>query len=204
LKLNEAIDVALPYSKCPRPRLAARAEAIRNLDIDGIEGDIVECGVWRGGGVMLARLLSPRRVVWLYDTFTGMANRSKYDKTRGGHIMREGKAAATVAEVLANLNATNVSNGQYIRMVIGLIEETLLIKENVPDKIAFLHLDTDWYYSTKTELEILWPRVSRNGVMIVDDYGHWQGAKRAVDEFFPATRHSKIKLDQTAIMMIKG
>ena len=71
-----------------------------------------------------------------------------------------------------------------IYFIKGKVEETLNVKQNIPDKISLLRLDTDWYSSTKKELEVLYEKVSPGGVIIIDDYGHWGGAKKAVDEFF--------------------
>jgi O-methyltransferase len=62
------------------------------------------------------------------------------------------------------------------------VEDT--IPASVPEQIALLRLDTDWYESTKCELEILFPRLVKGGVIIIDDYGCWQGARKAVDEYF--------------------
>jgi hypothetical protein len=64
----------------------------------------------------------------------------------------------------------------------GMVEDT--IPRLAPERIAILRLDTDWYVSTKHELEWLWPRLSSGGVLIIDDYGHFTGARKAVDEFF--------------------
>ena len=58
------------------------------------------------------------------------------------------------------------------------------IKDNLPSKISILRLDTDWYESTKAELEILFPRLSKNGILIIDDNVHWKGARKAVVEYF--------------------
>ena len=204
MKLDEAVKIAAPYSKCSVTRLMAFGKALLELDAQRIEGDVVECGVWQGGGVVLARLLSPNRVVWLYDTFTGMANPSEHDRTRKGHVVPEGKSAASIAEVVEVLISTGVMDDACIRVVEGRVEDTLLDPVNVPSKIALLHLDTDWYKSTKKEIEVLWPRVQRKGVLIVDDYGHWIGAKRAIDEYFaPPWDYKKIIIDYTAIMMVK-
>jgi hypothetical protein len=205
MNVEAAVDIALPYSKCTRIRLMAMAKALVKLDKHGIEGDVVECGVWRGGGVVLSRLLSDR-VVWLYDTFQGMTNQSEYDVVRSGRRrVSVGKHAVTRLEVVASLENTNTMNLDALRFVAGPVEETLLQKDHVPDKIALLHLDTDWYHSTKIELETLWPRVQSRGIMIVDDYGHWQGARKAVDEYFSsAERRTKIVIDYTAIMMVKA
>ena len=56
----------------------------------------------------------------------------------------------------------------------------------MPERIALLRIDTDWYESTRHELVHLYPRLSPGGVLIIDDYGHWQGARKAVDEYFQA------------------
>ena len=81
-------------------------------------------------------------------------------------------------------NISKYSNLDNIQFIKGPVEKTLIIEENLPSKISILRLDTDWYSSTKVELEILYPRLVQGGVLIIDDYGHFQGAKKAVDEFF--------------------
>jgi hypothetical protein len=85
------------------------------------------------------------------------------------------------ADVEANVRSTGYPFEQFT-FVEGDVSQTL--QQTVPEKIALLRLDTDWYESTKTELEVLYPRLSVGGVCIFDDYGHWQGARRAVDEYF--------------------
>jgi hypothetical protein len=75
-------------------------------------------------------------------------------------------------------------DGKRVNFVVGDVRKTLYLEGAVPEKIAFLHLDTDFYDSTKAELEVLWPRVSPGGVVVIDDYGHWKGCGKAVDEFF--------------------
>lgn len=201
MNAEEAVEIAQQYSKCPQVRLTAMAKALARLDAAKVKGDVVECGVWRGGGVILARLMSPQRMVWLYDTFNGMANKSRHDVSHKGYRMREGKSAVSVDEVTANLEMTGTFDSQYLCIVAGKVEDTLL--HTTPNKIALLHLDTDWYHSTKAELEILWPKLQPRGIMIVDDYGHWEGARRAVDEFFFNRPGTRIEIDYTAIMMVK-
>lgn len=198
---DEAIQIAQPFSKRSYTRLKAMAKAIVRLDKTEVEGDFVECGVWQGGGVILARLLSPQRTIWLYDTFNGMANRCAYDVTRNGYKMPEGKSAASVDDVIANLEHTGTFDPLRLRIIVGKVEDTLL--HTTPDKTALLHLDTDWYHSTKIELEVLWPKLQPKGIMIVDDYGHWEGARRAVDEYFVKNPVPRIDIDYTAILMVK-
>ena len=91
-----------------------------------------------------------------------------------------GWAVASVEEVRHNMSTTGYPP-EKIRYVKGRVEDT--IPGQAPDAIALLRLDTDWYESTRHELVHLMPRVVANGIVIVDDYGHWEGARRAVDEF---------------------
>ena len=81
-------------------------------------------------------------------------------------------------------NISEYTNLKNIKFIIGPVEKSLLLEENLPKKISVLRLDTDLYASTKIELEILYPRLVRGGVLIIDDYGHWQGARKATDEYF--------------------
>jgi O-methyltransferase len=90
-------------------------------------------------------------------------------------------AYASLEDVRANLESTQYSMNQVF-FVKGMVEETL--PATAPDSIALLRLDTDWYSSTRHELEHLYPRLSQNGVLILDDYGHFMGARKATDEYF--------------------
>lgn len=202
LTVDQLVDWVQPYTKSSRERLTAMAVAIQRIDAEQVEGDIVECGVWRGGNIILARMMSPNRLCWLFDTFEGMANPSIWDVTRSGHGIQIGKAAVPLEDVVENFSATGTMDLTKLRFVKGLVEATLLEKKNVPDKIALLRLDTDWYRSTKIELQILWPRLVPGGVLIIDDYGHWMGARKAVNEFFDYT-FPFTRIDYTAVMMVK-
>jgi hypothetical protein len=84
-----------------------------------------------------------------------------------------------------------------------MVEET--IPQHAPEQISVLRLDTDWYSSTKHELMHLFPRLSKNGVLIIDDYGHWAGARKAVDEYFADQTIQPLlnRIDQTGRACIK-
>lgn len=201
--LNFFIEAALPYTKTSRKRLLAMARACQQIDADAVDGDVVECGVWRGGNIILARMLSPSRFCWLYDTFEGMRNPSEFDVNRSGVAIQEGKAAVSLEQVKNNFRQTGTYDKSRLRFIAGKVEETLLEEDNIPNRIALLRLDTDWYHSTRIELEKLWPRLQPGGILIIDDYGHWLGARKAVDDFFcnsvPLTR-----IDYTAVMTVKA
>ncbi len=134
------------------------------------------------------------RRIWLYDTFAGMTAPTSADIEAGsGVTAREMLATTPVqdgdnvwcvagrADVEANVRSTGYPFEQFT-FVEGDVAQTL--RQNAPEKISLLRLDTDWYESTKVELEVLYPRLSVGGVCILDDYGHWQGARKAVDEYF--------------------
>lgn len=199
-------------------RLFATLMACRHVVERNVAGDFVECGVWRGGNSIIAthvfRNLGSTRDVWLFDTFAGMTEPTAVDVNyRGEHadakfrVTRRGNGSdwcyAPLEEVQANFAARGLL-GPQVRFVQGDVAQTLARTEQLPQSIAVLRLDTDWYESTKIELETLYPRLTRGGVLIIDDYGHWGGARKAVDEYF--ARHDRPFLqyiDQTARIGVK-
>ena len=201
-------------------RMHALWLAVRHLGRAGIEGDIVECGVWRGGSMMLAAktLISQgdtARRLWLYDTFDGMPPPSDLDfeaasGRSAGDILSEvardednlywGLAARELVE--RNMNSTGYPADRIV-YVAGRVEDTLPGQR--PERIALLRLDTDWYISTRHELEHLWPVLEPGGILIIDDYGHWAGARRAVDEFFDRLSRPPLlaRIDFTGRLAVK-
>lgn len=174
-------------------RIAAVVQAVQYVDRFGIPGAIVECGVWRGGSSMAAALShNPgQREFWLYDTFEGMPPPTSADVEHHGRsataaLAAEDPASSDVWAIsdLEVVKANMLSTGypaELTHYVVGTVETT--IPAVVPKQIAVLRLDTDWYESTRHELEHLVPLVAKGGVLIIDDYGHWQGARKAVDEW---------------------
>ena len=177
-------------------RTFALVEAVRYLCEANISGSFVECGVWRGGSVMAMAYslsaLNAQRDIYLFDTFEGMTAPSTYDISVAGERAqlkfektKTGKNSsdwdyASLGEVRENVFGTGYDPSRF-HFIKGRVEETL--PEHSPGEIALLRLDTDFYESTKHELMYLYPRVVSGGIIIVDDYGHWKGAARAVDEF---------------------
>ena len=186
-----------PFTMTSPERIVALRDAVAYVIRHEIPGDIVECGVWKGGSMMasafgLLALDSTQRQLHLYDTFTGMPEAAQVDIDMFGRpareLMRQAtpeaeliRARCSLGEVKEALMQTRYP-WEKIHFVPGRIETTL--PEHAPDEIALLRLDTDWYQSTYHALEHLYPRLVEGGVLIVDDYGHWQGAKKAVDDYF--------------------
>jgi O-methyltransferase len=192
------IAAATPYTLTGPERLAALVESVRYLVRTEIPGDVVECGVWRGGSVLavlrtLLELGVTDRDVWLYDTFTHMPRGGPRDVDLHGITADDYHARLDAGEPLdpaysylplEEVKALLRDSGypfERLHFVEGLVEET--IPSQAPDRVALLRLDTDYYESTRHELEHLYPRISQRGVLIVDDYGHWRGSREAVDEY---------------------
>ncbi len=184
------------YTVTSIARMYALYEAIRYVARHDIPGDVVECGLWKGGSSMLAALTlqacgDVKRKIYLYDTFSGMSKPTeedvnfsgqsalpKWTKTDRGRFNEWGFGSRQ--EVERNMESTGYPRGKLM-FVQGMVEDTL--PKVMPEKISLLRLDTDWYASTYHELTHLFPRLAVGGVLIVDDYGHWKGAKAAVDRY---------------------
>jgi O-methyltransferase len=192
------IERARPYTMTSPERLATLCMAVEYVIGNQVPGSYVECGVWRGGSSMAAAWTFARLGhlvdLFLFDTFEGMSEPTEEDVS--GHTGQlaallladanqesEIKAYAPIMEVHKNMESTTYPKS-HIHYVQGKVEDTL--PAFAPDQISILRLDTDWYESTKHELLHLFPRLSRNGILIIDDYGAWVGARKAVDEYFKA------------------
>lgn len=214
---KQIILKAQPFTMTSVQRLAALIDAVRYISCNKIEGAIVECGVWRGGSIMAAMftLLSLRdsgRDVFLYDTFEGMTEPTPADVSCQGTAAsdqfqvaeRAGESwcRAPLDDVKHNVHSTGYPPSR-VRFIQGKVEDT--IPANLPGPIALLRLDTDWYESTKHELRHLFPLLNPKGVLIVDDYGHWAGARKAVDEFFAERRRDFYfhRIDYTARLILR-
>ena len=196
-EFHAAYERCHPYSMAGMERSYALWTAVRYVVDRGVPGDFVECGVWRGGSSMVAALaLLSRgerdRGLHLFDTFEGMAPPTERDVSVFGERaeaiwaeqQRDGRndwCLADQDDVNRNMGTTGYPP-ERIHLVPGRVEET--IPGSAPETISVLRLDTDWYESTAHELRHLYPRLSPGGVLIVDDYGHWEGARQAVDEYF--------------------
>ncbi len=217
----DIVQLSRPYTMTSLSRMAELVNAMDYVIKNGIPGDICECGVWRGGSMMIiAKCLiasgDTGRSLYLYDTFEGMSTPSEKDVDVNGttadkHLREtpkgEGKwgtgvwCYASIEDVRSNLISTGYP-ADKIHFVKGKVEDT--IPATLPSQLALLRLDTDWYESTKHELTHLFPLLSKHGIMIIDDYGAWQGARKAVDEYFavngPVFLH---RVDSTGRSVVK-
>ncbi|MEU2457049.1 TylF/MycF/NovP-related O-methyltransferase [Streptomyces sp. NPDC012473] len=196
---KDIIRAVKPYTMTSPERLNAFVLATRHIVRHGIPGDIVECGVWRGGSMQacaktLLSLGETDRDLYLFDTYEGMTPPTAEDLRRDGRPARElldaqGKdrpiwAVASLEDVQAGFERVPYPKDR-VHYVRGKVEDTL--PERAPEQISILRLDTDWYASTKHELHHLYGRLVSGGVLLIDDYGYWQGSRQAVDEFLEET-----------------
>lgn len=208
----------LKFTCTSKYRMFALYKSVEYVIKNNIPGDFVECGVWRGGSAMLMaytllELNVTNRKIYLYDTFAGMTRPTEYDYTLISYM--EGTLGewekhqkedhnewcyASLDEVKNNMALTKYPQDNIV-FVKGRVEET--IPKIIPSQIAILRLDTDWYESTKHELIHLFPRLSMHGVLIIDDYGAWAGAKKAVDEYFSDGQILLNRIDFTGRIGIK-
>ncbi|WP_043973990.1 MULTISPECIES: TylF/MycF/NovP-related O-methyltransferase [Acinetobacter] len=209
------INQVRPYTMTSIPRMLSLKNSVQYIVKNKIPGDIVECGVWRGGSMMLIALQlielnDTSRNLYLYDTFEGMSQPTDNDLSIYGdnaktllnkHNIEENIwCYASLDEVKENIKKIGYPMDK-VHFIKGKVEDTLSTKTH--DSIALLRLDTDWYESTILELQKLFPRLVEKGILIVDDYGHWKGARQAVDEYFQNNQTYIHLIDETAILIQK-
>jgi O-methyltransferase len=209
-----------PYTMTTPERIASLCNAVNYIVKNKVKGDFVECGVWRGGSTMAAidtliKNGDTGREIYLYDTFEGMSEPTELDKVITGTTADELMTTterddptsvwcySALDEVQQNVGALKYPE-KKVHYVKGKVEDT--IPGTLPGKIALLRLDTDFYESTAHELKHLYPLLVPGGVIIIDDYGHWEGARKAVDEYIEAEKLPLLlnRIDYTGRIGVKS
>jgi len=214
----DVLGLVQPYTMTSPERIVAFVEAVKYVSRRRLPGAIVECGVWRGGSMMAAartlqELGDTDRDLYLFDTFEGMSAPSDLDVDlagrRAANVLAKSSRTDDGYWCYASLEDVKQAVGGVgypaarVHYVRGKVEETVPV--HAPAEIAILRLDTDWYESTRHELQHLYPRLASGGVLIIDDYGHWKGARQATDEFMEATPDFGLltRIDYTGRLAIK-
>lgn len=199
----EIFNEVKPYTMISIEAAYANYKIINYIEDNNIQGDIVECGVWKGGSSMImAKTLLNRnntsRKIYMYDTYDGMSEATEEDESlvsnchaiQSFEAMKKSKnytygetnwCQAGLDEVKQNMKSTGYPYENII-FIKGKVEDT--IPDTIPPKIAYLRLDTDFYISSKHELVHLYPLLENKGVCLFDDYYYWKGQKTATDEYF--------------------
>ena len=215
----EIYNICKDYTMTSLERMYSLYNSMKYIISNKIDGDLAECGVWKGCSAMLMALLLKRygimdKKIHLYDTFEGMSEPTSVDKTITGisastllnKQRKENKNSVWCYSPIEEVKKTLLSTGypqENLIFVKGKVEDTL--PRHVPGKLSLLRLDTDWYESTRIELQILYPLLSEKGVLIIDDFGHWEGAKKAVTEYFMQNSNHQYlhRIDYTGRLIIK-
>ena len=203
-------------------------DAVNYVLSKNIPGALVECGCGSGNYQLqwIQELQSHQslRDIYMYDTFAGLTEPSEKDYAVADsanyqmssnevkeHWLSKKVSAQenawcnwSLESVMASLSRTQYP-GSYLHYIVGDIRQTLLYSKNIPDEIAVLRLDTDWYDSSKLELEVLFPKVVPGGVVIFDDYNHWNGQRQATDEYFQSIgkQYTHVKIDGKTTAIFK-
>ena len=202
------------HSMTPITRRWALIKSLHYINKKKLVGDIVECGIWRGGNLFLAKKIQDKypkelkRKFYGFDTFEGMAGPSLHDGTKINETYQsfqnrnEPWAKASLEDVKDSSKKFFSDTGDF-NFIKGMVEDTLKNKKNLPNKIALLRLDTDFYESTKIELDILYPLLVDRGILIIDDYGDFSGCRKAVDEYFADKSVLMISVDKSCRIITK-
>ena len=187
------------YTLTSPERVLALHEAVRFIVAAKVPGAIVECGVWRGGSMMAAAQTLvdagvTDRDLYLYDTFEGPPAPTEDDVTKdpahysASRAEQPGEGETPVVlqllpleEIRQLMRGTGYPDSR-IHFQVGKVQDTIPVE--APSEVALLRLDTDSYSSTRFELEHLYPRVADGGIVIIDDYASFNGAREATDEYF--------------------
>jgi O-methyltransferase len=192
------LPIVAPYTMAGYARLINAYQVVRRAEEARIVGAIVECGVFKGGAAgMMTMAASPQRAVWLFDSFEGLPEPTAEDGEKAVVYAgdRSGGALQPIDRCVGPLESVEDLFFEKLkidrrRVMIrkGWFQDTLPIARNEIGPVAVLRLDGDWYDSTKVCLDNLYDLVSPGGYVIIDDYGYWEGCRRAVDEFLAARR----------------
>lgn len=197
------------FSMISRERMNNNIDAVQHVERAKIPGDIVEIGVWKGGSILSMMLAyentkNVERTFHLYDTFEGMTTPTDVDVDLNNANARELLKSNILVQAVGHLGEVqrNIRSNTSINPVYHIGD--ILKNTSYPEQIAVLRLDTDWYESTKFELDHFYEKVVSGGYVIIDDYGHWKGCKKAVDEFLEVHPEiTLIKIDYTGVYFIK-
>jgi O-methyltransferase len=213
------IEKVRPYTMTGVERIYHLIMSVEYVVANNLPGAFVECGVWKGGSMMavaltLLQLGDTSRELRLYDTFEGNPAPGTVDVQYDGRPASEFLASrqkttedaywaySPLDAVKHNMLSTGYPEAK-IHFVKGKVEDT--VPNQAPERIALLRLDTDWYESTRHELTHLYPRLVPGGPFIIDDYGWWKGARKAVDEYLATLKPKPLlhRVDDTCRAGIK-
>lgn len=195
-----------PYTMVSYKGLSNIYDLSKLIEKEKKRGAFVECGVWKGGCTAIMAFIAERaksnRKVWLFDSFEGLPEPTDKDGLLAKKFV--GECLALLEDVKEIFSKLKINNENII-IKKGWFQDTLPEAKSKIGPIAILRLDGDWYESTKSCLDNLYDNVICEGYIVIDDYGHWEGCRKAVDEFLRKRKlnPSLIKIDYTGIYFQK-
>ncbi|MBL0059834.1 MAG: class I SAM-dependent methyltransferase [Elusimicrobia bacterium] len=186
-----------PYTMVPYEGLSSLLTLCVDVERRNLGGAYVECGVWNGGCSALMARTAKRsghaRRTWLFDSFEGVPEPVELDgaeakrlalNNASGRLKAIGHFVGALKNVETILFREFRIDPERVQIVKGWFQDTLPSQKDAVGPIALLRLDGDWFESTKVCLETLYDNVVSGGYVVIDDYGHWEGCRKAVDAFF--------------------
>lgn len=212
---KKIIDKTEKFINASIPNRWAIIQSLKYIKKNKIGGDIVETGIFHGGGLILInytlKYLKLKKKIWGYDTFEGapkinLKKDSYLGKKKRDQIDSNENKNTELYLSIDDVKENLLNNGfkNLPKLIKGDTKKVLKLKKNLPDKISFMRLDTDYYESTLNELKVLFPKLTKRGVLIIDDYGHHTGCRKAVDEYFKNKKIWLIRIDYTSRLIIKN
>ena len=187
------LQAVVPFTMVARKRLEFLYDSAETIDQERIPGNIVQCGVCNGGSAAVAghrvreRHLFDRKL-FLFDSFKGLPPASEADGVRAQSFT--GQCSGNQQSVELALRIANIDRS-HVEIFPGWFAETFPHART--GQIALLVIDADWYDSVKLVLHTFYDAVAPGGIIYIDDYGYWEGCRKATDEFF-AERHIEVPL----------
>lgn len=202
LEPDEIINKVSSYTLCSEGKLKNLIRICKHLNDYGVQGDFVECGTFRGGSAaVISKYLAQTRHLWLYDSFEGMPETTEKD----GEEAKEwiGKCIGSIEDVSEVMKLVSTREECY-SIKKGWFNQTFC--EKLPEKVALLHCDADWYDSVILVLETFYKLIPDGGCVVLDDFGYWEGCREAFYDF--CFRHNEKpvleRLEQDQAYWIKG
>ncbi len=207
-----------PYTMVGYLRLSNIYELSKNIEENKINGAFVECGVWKGGCAAIMGFIADKsksqRKIWLFDSFEGLPEPTEKDgllakkyaaDKMGGKLESIDKCVGPIEDVKKIFFDILKIKSENIVIKKGWFQDTLPKMKEKIGPISILRIDGDWYESTKCCLDNLYNIVISGGYIIIDDYGYWEGARKALDEFFTERKINPdlVKIDYTGIYFKK-
>jgi hypothetical protein len=189
-EFQQWLPVVQPYTFLSEARLLSLYRLTKEICLADLPGNIVECGTCKGGAAALiaatiARYSRRPRKVYAFDTFEGMPDPTEVDRANGVPANDTGFRAGTLAAPIEQ-NLAVVCRALGVESIVvpvkGLFNQTLPVTRGQIGDIALLHADGDWYESTIDIFHHLYGQVVAGGAIQIDDYGHWEGCRKAIDD----------------------